>query len=290
MNRPLSSPQRNLAGPPAAPDDAFTAQLLDFYAKTAAEYDTWDSGVHAKAAGRCAEVAEPAPGTEVLDVGCGTGLVTRALAATAPDGHVVGVDISEAMLLQAQQVVTPAVSLLQMDARDLYLQNEAFDLVTLCQVLSYLVDAPRVLAEIRRVLRPGGRLVVCCQQRSLATPAEQLFFKRLDAFAATGFRIPRPPAHNALFGEPWALAKVLDDAGFDQVRTTNMVLGNHAGSAAAWIDLMRGAGPYPHALISVLGPGLRQQLEAALDLTMRADAEGAFRYHRAFTYMVVARR
>jgi len=290
VNRPLSSPHRNAAGPPAVPVDAFTAQLLDFYEKTAAEYDTWDSGVHAKAAARCAEVAEPGPGCEALDLGCGTGLVTRGLAAAAPDGHVVGIDVSEAMLQQAQNDSTVAVSLLHMDAHDLYLQDEAFDLVTMCQVLSYLVDAQRVLAEVRRVLRPGGRLVVCCQQRSLATPAEQLFFRRLDAFAATGFRFPRPPAHNALFGEPWALATVLDDAGFDQERTTNLVVGNHAANAASWIDLMRGAGPYPHALISVLGPAMRQQLEAALDLTMRGDDDGAFRYHRAFTYVVAVRR
>jgi len=263
----------------------FVDHLLDFYARFAESYDEWDSGVHGKAAERCAQLAAASPAMRLLDVGCGTGLVTHRLAAAG--GQVVGVDLSPAMLEQARRSRGDA-TFLQMDARDLYLQDAAFDAVTLCQVLSYQLHPQRVLDEVRRVLRRGGRLVVCCQQRSLATPAERLFFRGLDSLVASGMRIPRPPDHNALFGEPWALRHLLESSGFVEVRITNLVVGNHTDGAAAWIDLMRGAGPYPDALIGVLGGRARAQLEAALGLSSRDD-EGAFQYHRAFTFAVADR-
>jgi len=267
----------------------FVEHMLDFYARTAATYDSWDSGAHERAAARCADLCECKPGTRALDLGCGTGLVTRRLAAAIPEGHVVGVDISAEMLRQAQQH-SAAATFLHMDARDLYLQNDSFDLLTMCQVLAYQVHPQRVLAECARVLRTGGRLLVCSQQRSLSTAAEQLFFRRLDAFAATGFRIPRPPDHNALLGEAWAITRLLESSGFRVLRTTNLVAGNHTSDASAWIDLMRDAGPYPHALISVMGESMRSQLERALQLTMSAVEDGAFRYHRAFTFALAVKR
>jgi ubiquinone/menaquinone biosynthesis C-methylase UbiE len=107
--------------------------------------------------------AAPAVGQSVLDVACGTGLVTLAAArAVGPAGHVIGVDISEQMIQTARARAANQglfnVELMRMDAESLALPDGSFD-VALCALgLMYVPDPLHALRELRRVLRPGGRL------------------------------------------------------------------------------------------------------------------------------------
>jgi ubiquinone/menaquinone biosynthesis C-methylase UbiE len=108
------------------------------------------------------------PGERVLDVACGTGLVTlqaAAVAAEAPGGEVVGVDIAEAMLEAARaqalrRGLAAAARFARMDAERLGLPDASFDAVLCALGLMYLPDPPQALREMRRVLRPGGRAVL----------------------------------------------------------------------------------------------------------------------------------
>lgn len=110
------------------------------------------------------EMAGLAPGEAVLDVACGTGLVTfRAAAAVAPAGVVTGTDIAEEMIAEARELAeTNGISnvfLERMDAEALTLEDASFD-VALCALgLMYAPDPERAVAEMYRVLRPGGRAV-----------------------------------------------------------------------------------------------------------------------------------
>ena len=103
------------------------------------------------------------PGQRVLDVACGTGLVTFAAAtAVGASGGVVGVDLSAAMVDLARAGAREAglghVSVDRMDAEDLRLPAASFD-VTLCALgLMYVPDARKAVAEMMRVTRPGGRV------------------------------------------------------------------------------------------------------------------------------------
>ena len=107
--------------------------------------------------------ASPAAGERVLDVACGTGLVTLAAArAVGPDGRVVGIDLSGQMVDAARQRAAERqlsnVSFARMDAEELDLPDASFD-VALCALgLMYLPDPEQALREMRRVLRPAGRL------------------------------------------------------------------------------------------------------------------------------------
>ena len=103
-------------------------------------------------------------GGRVLDIGCGTGDDTRRVAElVGPDGEAVGVDASEAMIAAARRRTEgtglPATFLVG-DAAALHFADASFDAVRAERVLIHVPDAGRVLAEMVRVTRPGGRVVV----------------------------------------------------------------------------------------------------------------------------------
>lgn len=110
------------------------------------------------------DMARLAHGERVVDVACGTGLVTlKAAREVGPLGHVVGTDISEEMIAVAGALAeasrTDNVSFARMDAEALDLADASFD-VSLCALgLMYAPDPERAVLEMFRVTRPGGRAV-----------------------------------------------------------------------------------------------------------------------------------
>ena len=109
--------------------------------------------------------ARLAPGEHVLDVACGTGLITfDAARAVGPHGQVFGIDLSgqmiEAARRRARERRASNVGFERMDAEALDLPDASFDVVLCALGLMYMPDPGQALREMRRVLRPGGRLVV----------------------------------------------------------------------------------------------------------------------------------
>jgi ubiquinone/menaquinone biosynthesis C-methylase UbiE len=103
------------------------------------------------------------PGERVLDVGSGPGFLTASLAdAVGPGGAVHGIDPSAPMNALARELVgtRPWARIDDGDAADLPYPDGAFDAAASTQVYEYVADLARALAELRRVLRPGGRALV----------------------------------------------------------------------------------------------------------------------------------
>jgi ubiquinone/menaquinone biosynthesis C-methylase UbiE len=212
-------------------------------------------------------------------------------------GAVIGIDLSENMLQHARKATSgPAgkqatVTFIGMPAEDLVFRDGTFDLVTHGQTLAYLVHPHRSLEEAHRVLKPGGRLAISAHRRSLNTEAQEIFFMRLKELARQHYlNVPRHRDDGrGSFGERHFLPGMLERHGFGQVRLTEMVTGGRAPTPRAWTELMAGAGPLPHTLLSVLGPRLRAQFEEDLEREMEQLGEDAFRYHHAFLFAVARR-
>jgi SAM-dependent methyltransferase len=116
------------------------------------------------------------PGGVALDVGSGPGNVTAALArAAGPDGLALGVDISEPMLARAVRAEAgPQVGFLRADAQQLPFRDETVDAAVSIAVLQLIPNPATTLAEMARVLRPGGRMAVLVPTAGRAGPLFRL--------------------------------------------------------------------------------------------------------------------
>ncbi|MBI3967315.1 MAG: methyltransferase domain-containing protein [Chloroflexi bacterium] len=112
------------------------------------------------------ELLSVAPGDRVLDVGCGSGVVTRDLARrVAPTGHATGVDPSPDLLaiareLADQENLGPTIDFRVGDARSLPFDSATFDVGLAVTVFSHIPGGEAGVAELVRVVRPGGRVAV----------------------------------------------------------------------------------------------------------------------------------
>lgn len=162
------------------------------------------------------EIAALRPGERVLDVACGTGVVARFAAERVGDtGAVAGLDLNPGMLAVARSV-TPSDMVIdwhEASAEVMPLPDESFDVV-LCQLgLQFVPDKPAALREMRRILAPGGRLIM-----NVAGPTPPLFAIAEEAFArhigpeAAGFVRLVFSLH-----DPGELQNLISGAGFHDV-------------------------------------------------------------------------
>ncbi len=162
------------------------------------------------------------PGERVLDLAAGTGTSSQPFAAAG--AQVAAVDFSLGML-RVGRVGRPTVPFVAGDATRLPFADASFDAVTISFGLRNVVDPPTALAEMLRVTRPGGRLLVCEFSQPSPAPARRLYLNYLmRALPAVARRVSSDPDSYVYLAESiraWPdqarLAVRLQDAGWTDV-------------------------------------------------------------------------
>lgn len=134
----------------------------EIFGARAGFYTTSDTHADPSVLGHVAELAAPEPDWRALDVATGTGHTAFALAPYV--ASVVGTDITDEMLAEAEKLRDARglanVTFLQADVHALPFDDASFDLVTCRRAAHHFSDIGRAIAEMRRVLKPGGRIVI----------------------------------------------------------------------------------------------------------------------------------
>jgi ubiquinone/menaquinone biosynthesis C-methylase UbiE len=175
-----------------------------------AEYDALAPGYERRWSGYIAASVEETlkrvrllPSERVLDVGCGTGVLLEGLLDRYPDSRLTGVDLSPAMLAHARQRLPDRVTLEVADAEALPFPAESFDMAVSVSSFHFWPRPKRALAELRRVLRPRGRLVITdwCDEYLACRVCDRIL-RLVDA------------AHQGIYGRS-ECAALLAGAGFE---------------------------------------------------------------------------
>jgi demethylmenaquinone methyltransferase/2-methoxy-6-polyprenyl-1,4-benzoquinol methylase len=177
-------------------------------------------------------------GEVAVDVACGTGALTRDLQALAPQALVVGMDFSHGMLARAEAGLRLAAA----DALALPLADASVDVVTIAFGLRNLPEPGQGLLEFRRVLRPGGRLVVCEFSQPVVPVFREVYRRYLTRLMPVAARrlTSDPEAYQYLarsigaWPDQPGLARWLQEAGFTAVAWRNLsggIVALHRGVA-----------------------------------------------------------
>jgi demethylmenaquinone methyltransferase/2-methoxy-6-polyprenyl-1,4-benzoquinol methylase len=249
---------------PARESEQFATQVRSMFDRIAGVYDRMNhvmtAGLDRRWRERAADRAELQPGDSALDVCCGTGDLAFALARrVGPAGRVVGCDFSERMLELARAKEeelrlsgaagassngsgSSGLAPLEFewaDALDLPYADGSFDAATVGFGVRNLSDLAAGLAELGRVLRPGGRLVILEITQPQRPPLSTFFSLWFDrAVPMLGRLAGDPDAYAYLpesvrsFPPPPRLAELMDGAGFARIRWTILaggIIALHSG-------------------------------------------------------------
>jgi len=197
------------------------------------------AGMHQRWRERAVELARVGPGSRALDVATGTG--DLAVALRAAGAEVVGCDFSEEMLERARRK-EPSARFEWADALALPYDDDSFDAATVGFGARNFSDLARGLAEMARVVRPGGRVVVL----EITTPQKpplstffSLWFDRivpaLGRMAGDEAAYTYLPSSVKRFPAPHALAAEMATAGLEDIRwilTAGGIIAIHAGTVS----------------------------------------------------------
>ena len=239
--------------------------------------------------------AAPATGEHVLDVGCGFGTTTLALAAAVgPEGRVMGLDISAPLLARARERADAAgvtnIIWREADAQAAALPSEHFDLVLSRFAVMFFDDPVAAFANLLGAAKPGGRLAFACWQPAARNP----WFTFPGQVIAPYVPLPAPPAAAAgpfAFGDDGRAQEILAAAGWADIRVdpfeATIVQGGGGDADAVVHHLVRG----PVAVALQGAPAADRDAALAALRSAVAEHMGAGpATWPARTWMVAARR
>jgi SAM-dependent methyltransferase len=240
-----------------------TEQLADLPRTPAEIYEQWFvPALFNPLATRVVDAIPARPGTRVLDVACGTGILARRLAsAIGPTARITGLDLSPAMIAVARGAAERES--LNVDwqvgrAESLPFSDGSFDLVTCQQGLQFAVDRTAAASELFRVLAEGGSAAVCVWQSLDEHPV-------YTALHAVMQRVLNTPAMASPFSLGEAeLRALLSDAGFGDVLITPLTIAASFAQPERYVEFQIEAVSAAIPMLQQLEPAERAKLIAGV--------------------------
>lgn len=216
------------------------------------------------------KLAEPQPGERVLDVACGTGIAVRIVAPyLAPGGSVVGLDFDPAMIAVAHSIVS-APKGLKIDwhcasAQDMPFADGTFDIAFCLQGLQYFPDCVAALTEIRRVIKPRGRLIAVVWSSLEGCKGQHAIAQALERHNVEVSAILKAYS----LGDPDRVSKAAVAAGFQQVEIfTSSAVANFA-SVRQFVEAFAAGSVSSRAAISKVPEHQRPGFIEDVEMTLR---------------------
>lgn len=214
------------------------------------------------------------PGLDWLDVGCGTGILTQAIAEECRPERLAGVDASEGFLKLARQRLSDAApELQQADAQDLPFTASEFDRIVSGLVLNFVPDKERAAAEMARVARSGGEVALYVWDY---TGGMEMMRRFWDAAIMLNPRARDLQEHwHASFCLPEPLRDLLEKAGLSNVETRAIDIATiFRDFDDYWTPFLGGQSPAPAYCMS-LSEEERSSLRERLRETLPAQPDGS---------------
>ncbi|MHB8846341.1 MAG: class I SAM-dependent methyltransferase [Nitrospirota bacterium] len=177
----------------------------------------------------------------VLDVACGTGHASFAVARTLPRGRVEAVDFSTGMLNQARRKAESLgignIGFREGDMQDLPFPPASFDAAICAFGIFFVMDMEAQLAHIASRVKPGGRVMVSNFQENYFHPLKDLFVNKLAAYG-----VQNPPQAWKRIAHEEGCRQLFETAGLSEIRVDKKNVGYHLGGAEEWWDIVWNAG------------------------------------------------
>jgi SAM-dependent methyltransferase len=233
------------------------------------------------------------PGLRVLDLAGGTGEPSLSVAQrVAPGGSVTYSDFVPEMIAVAQEHARRAnisnIDFRQVDAEDIPFEDNSYDRVVARFGVMFFPDMQRALAEVRRVLKPNGRISFVVWQAVANNP----WFEELNGpLARRGLLKPPPPGMPGpfRFGEPGSLPRELRAAGFEDVAETPHTLAwTWPGPADEYLDFTQGTLPPVRKALEEAGAERDAVTNELLDVIRQHESGGQI-HLESLVFAVTAR-
>jgi ubiquinone/menaquinone biosynthesis C-methylase UbiE len=177
----------------------------------------------------------------VLDVACGTGNATLALAPLLPHGRVTAADFSSGMLVQARRkaenLQLANVEFLERDMQDLGFPDGRFDVAVCAFGIFFVMDMETQLAHIASMVKPGGRVMITNFREDYFSPMKELFFDRLASYG-----VQSPPQAWRRIAHEAGCRQLFETAGMTEISVDTRNMGYYLDSADDWWSIVWNAG------------------------------------------------
>jgi SAM-dependent methyltransferase len=219
-------------------------------------------------------------GEAVIDVGCGTGCLTYELLAAANDVSITAIDYSPVYLAAARaHSAAKAVTFKEADAATLPVADASFDRALSLLVLQFVPEAARAIAEMRRVVRPGGTVAAAVWDMRGGFLMQRLFWDAMACAVPSG-EAGRARAYSRPMTSNGELLAAFNAAGLRDAADTSLTIPmNYSSFDDLWAPIAGGEGPMGAYLVQLSS----EERERGTTAVRRAYEGGAPDGPRSFT-------